>query len=172
MHESDLYIAAGVVAAPAEWTFRSLADHLRVPLAGVQRGLMRLEEAELYDPKSRRLHAPNLEEFVIHGLRFLAPARLGGLTSGVPAAWGVGIMSARLNVHEPPPVWPHPMGTHRGSALKPLHKAAPDATQWFSRLGDVLAVIDSLRFHDRRIRRVAGELWKEAMRDYARGRTV
>ncbi|MBS1882717.1 MAG: hypothetical protein JSS97_07140 [Actinobacteria bacterium] len=41
---------------------------------------------DLYSPDRRWVHLPHFEEFAVHALRFLAPAQLGALVSGVPAA--------------------------------------------------------------------------------------
>lgn len=171
MNESDLYIASGLLAAPPNWTFRSLAEHLRIAVPLVQRSLKRLAASGLYEPDLRRLHAPNFEEFAVHGLRFVAPARLGPVVSGVPAAWAAAPMLGRIADPDAlPPVWPHPLGSSRGHEFRPLHKGAAEAVQWFSRLGEVLAIVDSLRFNDRRVRAVAGELLGIALREYASGR--
>lgn len=171
MNESDLYIASGLLASSGAWTFRSLAEHLRVAVPLVQRSLKRLGEAGLYDSGARRLHAPNFEEFAVHGLRFVAPVRLGPVVSGVPAAWAAPPMRGRISdLDALPPVWPHPLGSVRGHEFRPLHNGAVEAVQWFSRLGEILAVIDSLRFSDRRVHTVAAELLGEILREYASGR--
>ncbi len=171
MQNSDVYVASGLIAISESWTYRSLAEHLRVSVPLVQRSLKRLAEADLYEEKSRRMHAPDFDEFAVHGLRFVAPAKLGPVVSGVPAAWAAEPLAGRVKSPEPlPPVWPHPLGSVRGHALTPLHGAAPDAVHWFPELGRVLAVLDALRFHDRRVRKVAQEELGRLLRRYAGGR--
>ncbi|MFQ5473707.1 MAG: hypothetical protein ACE5FA_12595, partial [Dehalococcoidia bacterium] len=73
LHPSDIYVLSGLAAiGDASWTYRDLAKRLGVPHALVQRALRRAGEASLYSPDSRRVHLPNFEEFLLHGLRFVA----------------------------------------------------------------------------------------------------
>jgi hypothetical protein len=157
---SDIYVLAGLASHdPPEWTFRAVADRLAVPVPLVQRALERAAGAGLYDPVSKRVHRANLDDFLRHAVRFVAPGALGALEPGVPAAWAAPPMS-RL-IHEagdlPPPVWPSADGLVRGRSLDPLHKSAVEATAADTRLAELLSVIDSLRAGDVRIRSVAAQ---------------
>src|SRR2546426_5483111 len=150
LQQSDIYVLCGLVAADdPSWTYRDLAKRLGVPHALVQRGLARAQEAGLYSAESRRVHRPNLEEFLPHGLRFVAPAKLGGVVPGVPAAWAAPPVSRRIRESgDLPPVWPTAEGRVRGQALAPLHESAVSAVERFPRLGELLAIVDSLRAGD------------------------
>jgi hypothetical protein len=125
----------------------------------VQRALDRAGAAGLYLNERRAPHVPNLEEFLRHGLRFVAPAPLGEVVPGMPAAWAAAPMSERIRTGatELPPVWPTANGRVRGQALEPLHRAAIRATSSWQPLASLLAVVDSLRAGDARVRRVASE---------------
>jgi hypothetical protein len=164
---ADIYILAGLLAAEESvWTYRELAQLLDVPHPLVQRALQRAEEADLYSSADRGVHRPNMEEFLLHGLRYLAPAKLGAVVPGVLAAWAAPPMARRI--HESgdlPPVWPAASGRTRGQALSPLHGAAVAAVAKLPRLGELLAVIDSLRAGDIRVRSVAAELLATMLRD-------
>lgn len=70
----------------------------------------------------------------------------------------------RSSSDEPPPVWPYAQGEVRGQAIEPLHRAAPEATAAWSELGEILALLDSLRAGDGRVRSVAGECFAERLR--------
>ncbi|MGH2939942.1 MAG: hypothetical protein ACRDPE_17665 [Solirubrobacterales bacterium] len=155
--EADIYVLGGLLAHEGEWTYRSLADDLHVPHAVVQRALSRAQEAGLYVPHRRELHRAHFEEFAVHALRFVAPARLGPLTSGVPAAWAAEPMAKAIfsSGDDPPPVWPHAEGGVRGQAVEPLHEAAPEAVRDWAEFGEVLSSLDSLRVGDVRVRQVA-----------------
>lgn len=159
LQPSDVYVLAGVLASDgSEWTYRQLAKDLGVPHPLVQRALQRAEQADLYSSASRSVHRPNLEEFLVHGLKFLAPARLGAVVAGVPAAWAAPPMARLIRESsELPPVWPAAYGRVRGQALAPLHKSAVGAAERQPRLAELLAIIDSLRTGDVRVRKVASE---------------
>jgi hypothetical protein len=163
LQPSDIYVLCGLVAADdPSWTYRDLAKRLDVPHALVQRVLVRAQEAGLYSNDSRRVHRPNLEEFLLHGLRFVAPAKLGAVVPGIPAAWAAPPVSQRIRESgDLPPVWPAAAGRVRGQALTPLHDSAVSAVKEFPRLGQLLAIVDSLRAGDPRVRSVAAKMLVE-----------
>jgi hypothetical protein len=168
---SDIYVLAGLVARGDDaWTYRDLAKRLDVPLPLVQRALKRAAAANLYRPEAKAVHLPNFEEFLLHAIRFAAPARLGEVVPGVPAAWAASPMSSwiRESGDELPPVWPFAAGKVRGQALPPLHAAAITASLDDRRLGELLSVIDSLRVGDVRVRSVAEDAARTWLRETAR----
>jgi hypothetical protein len=156
----DIYVLSGLLAHDGEWSYRSLADQLHVPHPVVQRALARAEDVGLYSGERREVHVPHFEEFAIHALRFVAPAQLGALVPGVPAAWAAEPMAGAIHSsgEEPPPVWPYARGRLRGQAIEPLHPAAPKAVEGWPELGEILALLDSLRAGDARVRQVAEDL--------------
>src|SRR5678815_388043 len=167
--EADIYVLSALLAQSEPWSYRSLADRLRVPHPVVQRALSRGREADLYSGERREVHVPHFEEFAIHALRFVAPAQLGALVPGVPAAWAAEPMASaiRSSGEEPPPVWPYARGRVRGQAIEPLHPAAVEAVEGWPELREILALLDSLRAGDPRVRRVAEELLVFLLRDRA-----
>lgn len=163
---TDIYVLAGVISNDEEsWTLRDLAATLCVDHTLVHRALKRAENAALYRESSRQVNLASFEELVIHAARFIAPARLGALTRGVPAAWAAEPISGLIHQaqSEPPPVWPSALGAARGQALEPLHRAAVQASQ-DAPLAALLAIIDSLRAGDVRVRKVAGAALTDTLR--------
>lgn len=167
VRKADIYVLSGLLAHTGEWSYRSLADRLCVPHPAVQRGLSRAQDADLYSAARREVHIPHFEEFAIHALRFVAPAPLGALVPGIPAAWAAEPMASaiRSSGEEPPPVWPYAQGRVRGQAIEPLHAAAPEAVESWSDLGEILALLDSLRAGDLRVRQVAESLLVRLLRE-------
>jgi len=165
LRPSDIYVLCGLLVADDDaWTYRELARKLGLPHPLVQRALQRAEEVELYASESRCVHRANLEEFLLHGLRFVAPAKLGGVVPGVPAAWAAPPMSRVIRESgDLPPVWPSADGRVRGQALPPLHEAALNASEELPQLGELLAIVDSLRAGDIRVRSVAAKMLTQAM---------
>ena len=103
----------------------------------------------------------NLVRFVVHGLPFAFPARLGEVTRGVPTAWACPELKETtlwtLLVEELVPVWPDPEGTVKGRAIEPLHGGVPRAVQADKELYALLALIDVLRVGRARERAFAEE---------------
>jgi hypothetical protein len=166
---ADIYVLAGLLLEDGKWSYRSLAERLRVPHAVVQRAIGRADGADLYAADRRRVHVPHLEEFAVHAMRFVVPASLGALVPGVPAAWAAEPMASAIlsSTDEPPPVWPYVRGQVRGQAIEPLHPAAPEAAEDWPELGELLALLDSLRAGDVRVRKVAADLLSEILRKRA-----
>lgn len=166
---SDIYVLSGLLAHVGTWSYRSLAERLRVPHPVVQRALARAQAADLYVADRREAHLPHFEEFGIHALRFVAPAQLQALAPGVPAAWAAEPMASAIHSsgEEPPPVWPFERGQIRGQAIEPLHSAAPEAAMDWPELSEILALLDSLRAGDLRVRRVAEDHLTRLLRERA-----
>ena len=172
---TDIYILAGVLTSDREaWTLRELARELHVDHTLVHRVLKRAEAANLYRASSKQVNRANFEELVSHAGRFVAPAQLGGLTRGIPAAWAAEPISTvvRQSEQEPPPVWPDAFGAVRGQALEPLHVAAVKASQETPSLASLLSIIDSLRAGDIRVRDVAAKELHKTLRQASSPQTV
>lgn len=164
---ADIYVLTGLLANEGDWTYRDLAAALHAPHPVVQRALARAAEAGLYSDDRRAVHLPHFEEFGLHALRFVAPASLGPIVPGIPAAWAARPMVRLIRSYgdDPPPVWPAASGRLvRGQALEPLHPAAVEAAPGNARLSELLSLLDSLRAGDVRVRRVAGEQLKKRLR--------
>jgi DNA-binding transcriptional MocR family regulator len=164
---TDIYVLAGALSSDEEtWTLRELAARLHVDHTLVHRALKRAESAGLYRASTRQVNLANFEELTIHAARFIAPARLGELTRGVPAAWAAKPISAVIHQaeNEPPPVWPSALGTVRGQALEPLHPAAIQASQDTPALAELLSIVDSLRAGDIRVRALAAPTLDDTLR--------
>ncbi len=157
---ADIYVLLGVAARDeGAFTYRELANELGIPHAQVQRSLDRAGASGLYHSDRHGVHRANLEEFLIHALRYVAPASLGAVVAGVPAAWAAEPLSARIaSDDELPPVWPSAVGEVRGRALEPLHPAAVDAARTNRHLARLLSIADALRVGDARIRREAKDI--------------
>jgi predicted transcriptional regulator len=59
--DSDVYVLSGLLAHDGAWSYRSLAERLRVPHPVVQRALSRAQDADLYSAERREVHVPNFE---------------------------------------------------------------------------------------------------------------
>lgn len=88
--------------------------------------------------QSRLVHGPELqekpnvsalEEFLLHGLKYVFPAEHGEVTRGMPTSYAAPPLKEKiLRGEELPPVWPCPEGDTRGISLEPLYKTAPVAS--------------------------------------------
>ena len=124
--------------------------------------------AGLLDALSRRVNVAQGEEFLVHGVKYVFPAVLGGETRGIPTAWAAPPLAEQLAPsNDLPPVWPDPRGDIRGIALEPLHDSAPEIARRDPALAERLALIDAIRLGDPRIRGLATKLLHERLADAA-----
>ena len=88
----------------------------------------------------------NLEEFLIHGLKYVFVPDRGELSRGIPTLHAADPLKGKyVDTSEPPPVWPDPNGTTRGMAFSPLYKSAPQAACDDQALYELLVLVDALR---------------------------
>jgi hypothetical protein len=153
-----------LIGVSDEWTVRTLEAELMIPRAGVHRSLQRLDGAGLYDLQRRRSNVAQAEEFLVHAVKYVFPAEVGGETRGLPTAWAapplVGVMAPETGL---PPVWPDPLGRDRGFSFTPLHPAAPEIARADPVLAERLFLVDALRGGDARIRGLAADMLGERL---------
>lgn len=167
----DILVLLKLLDSPEQPTVRSLGGELGLDPGNVQRALTRLREAGLVRGRRPEANRAAAEEFLLHGFRYVFPAREGGPTRGIPTAWAAPPLSRKLaQSPEPPPVWPDPDGRVRGHAVEPLHAKAPQAARQDRRLAEGLALLDALRLGDGRIRKLAAGELRRGLRSGALGR--
>ena len=100
-----------------------------------------------------------LEEFLLHGVKYVFPAERGELTRGVPTSYAAQPLRRIIAPgDEPPPVWPYAAGPERGTAFEPLYKMAPKVALRDPVLYEYLALVDALRDGRARERKFAEEM--------------
>jgi hypothetical protein len=125
----------------------------------------------LHGPELRNL--PNfsaLEEFLVHGLRYVFPSERGGLTRGVATSYAAGPLRGILaQGNEPIPVWPYEEGKQRGITFEPLYRTAPIAALRDPSFYEYLVLADALRDGRIRERKIAeNELHRRLREAHAR----
>ena len=145
----DVCILLKIVALErTPWSYGQLAYELAMSASEVHAGVKRATEASLMrlDDGWGYPDAAALEEFLVHGLRYVFTPMRGGLTLGLPTAQGAPPLDRMLpRDQEPPPVWPDPAGTVRGIEFSPLYKSVPQAARRDARLYELLALVDAIR---------------------------
>jgi hypothetical protein len=63
-----------------------VAGELGMSASEFHAAVQRLGQAGLVDPKDRRIRQGAVREFLIHGLRYVFPVVMGGLTRGIPTS--------------------------------------------------------------------------------------
>jgi hypothetical protein len=150
----DVYVALKIVADQADRApYSRLAAELVMSPSEVHASVQRAQCSHLlHGPRLK--NRPNfsaLEEFLLHGLKYVFPPERGELTRGIPTSYAAGPLRNMIaQGNEPGPVWPYEEGKQRGIAFEPLYKTAPIAALRDPSFYEYLALADALR--DSRVR--------------------
>lgn len=133
-----------------------MAADLSLSTSQTHLSLKRLKQSRLIELQEGRplLHA--VEEFLLHGVKYVFPAIRGEITRGIPTAHAAPPLNEQIMATtDLPPVWPDSQSKIRGTALEPLHKRVPKAIAKDPILYELLALIDALRDGRMRERKIA-----------------
>jgi len=140
------------------WSYAGLAVQLGMSPSQLHSAIKRALKAQLAvrDKDDIVPHLRNLEEFLIHGVKYVFVPEHGQLTRGMPTAHAAPPMNKRIAASsEPPPVWPDARGSTRGTSFSPLYSLAPTAAQADPALYELLVLLDTIRGGRAREREIA-----------------
>ena len=165
LRPKDVVIALKLAVGPgSQRTYEDLGTSLGMSPSEVHGGVRRLIEARLLTP-GRQVVTESLLEFLVHGIRYAFPPKLGFKVRGVPTAHAAPPLASMIESEaDDPPVWPSPDGTVRGHSFAPLHRSVPAAAQRDPALHEVLALVDAIRGGRAREREIAAKLLAERLR--------
>jgi hypothetical protein len=155
----DVYVALKIAAARSDRPpYSMLAAELAMSPSEVHASVQRAQASHLlHGPRLK--NRPNfgaLEEFLLHGLKYVFPPERGELTRGVPTSYAAGPLRRLVaRGKDPIPVWPYEEGKQRGISFEPLYRTAPIAALRDPSFYAYLALADALRDGRARERRLA-----------------
>lgn len=165
----DVYVALKIVSARSRRApYSKLAVELVMSASEVHASVKRAQACHLLHGEA--LHnRPNfaaLEEFLVHGLKYVFPAERGELTRGLPTSYAAEPLRGMIaQGSEPAPVWPYEKGKQRGIAFAPLYKTAPTAALRDPSFYGYLALADALRDGRARERKLAEAELRRRLRE-------
>ncbi len=154
-----------------KWSQAQMARDLCISVSEINAGIKRLISAGLllitppvliglFDPslnellhsrqQIEKLYQPVLkacEEFLISGVKYMFPVKLGEITSGIATSYAAPVLKGYTIGNDPIPVWPYAMGQQRGMSLEPLYPSVPKSVSLFpdTEFYDLLCLVDTLR---------------------------
>jgi len=168
----DILVLLKLVAAGrGGWAYNRLAVELGMSPSEVHAAVKRALAARLAVRKEDGIvpDIRNMEEFILHGLRFVFVPERGGMIRGIPTGHAAPpLVNVFISDNEPPPVWPEPNGEARGASFSPLYKSAPHAAQQDAKLYELLVLVDGIRGGRARERDFAMKELKKRLKQYAR----
>jgi len=157
----DIVVMLKLVAIKeAQWTYNQLAVELGMSPSEVHAAVKRALRVHLAVSISDNIQVNRsaLEEFIIHGIKYVFMPERGEMTCGIPTIYAVDPLKALLSgTDEPQPVWPDPMGEARGSSFSPLYKSVPKAARNDKALYELLVLVDAIRGGRARERELAAK---------------
>lgn len=145
-------------ASKPEWSYISLGADLRTSPSVIHKSIQFCIAARLYDDIQRWPIRRNLQEFLIHGVKYAFPPKRGQITRGFPTSFaGSPLVSSFRQGQVPPPVWPHPVGGITGLEFEPIWPSAPDASRLDQALYELLVLVDAIRDGQARVSELAIE---------------
>ena len=147
----------------AHYSVRALAEETGISKSQVSLALQRCLEVGLAR-KDRKIGVPRantkaLFDFIVHGLRYVFPARPGEITRGIATAFAAPVLEGWLySSGELVMVWPDATGDTKGQAVEPLFSSAPYAAHRDRELYAMLALVDAIRLGQPRESKLAAKL--------------
>ena len=145
----DVVVLLKLASDPgAPWSYPRLALELEISPSEIHAAVKRAVAAGLATKTSSGFQPVRqaLEEFLIHGIKYVFAPKRGGPVRGIPTAWAAPpLKDLFVESNELPPVWPHPEGSVRGIEFSPLYKSAPNAARKDENLYELLALVDAIR---------------------------
>jgi len=171
----DILVLLKLIAVgKINWSYNILSVSLGMSPSEVHAAIKRSLAAGLAVRHDGRIvpNIRNLEEFLIHGLKYVFVPDRGELSRGIPTIYAAGPLKDKyVPANEPPPVWPDPAGTVRGMAFSPLYKSVPKAACQDQALYELLVLIDALRGGRAREREAATAEIKNRLKKYEKSKS-
>ncbi|CEG55702.1 hypothetical protein [Legionella fallonii] len=169
----DIVVLAKLLAYQADknWSQNSIAFELCLSPSQINSAFKRLVVVGLitpyHPPKKPQPIIQACEEFFLHGLKYVFPAKLGELVRGIPTSYaGPSLSDQIVTGSDPIPVWPYGEGRDRGVALKPLYSSVPESVTKYPDplFYDLLTLIDAIRSGRSREKQIAAQKITEILR--------
>lgn len=166
LKSQDIVIALKLFAINHnKWTQNQLATWLCISIAEVNAGIKRLLKSGLltsiYLPEEPvkaakpMVNKVALQEFLLHGIKYVFPAELGEITRGIPTSYAATIFHPHINQgQDMPPVWPYEEGKLRGQSFLPLYPSVPKSLTLYpdDYFYHLLVCVDAIRSSTSRAR--------------------
>lgn len=135
-----------VVLGEEKWRHVDLVSSLGLSQAEISFSLNRCRTVGFLDSAKKKVMRGALLEFLLHGLKYVFPARPGPVSRGMPTAHSAAPLAGRIISSESDIyVWPSDTGKARGQAIEPLYRSVPQAAGKDAALYELLALVDAVR---------------------------
>ena len=134
---------------------KQLSESLHISPSEISESLERSRIANLVDASKKHVNILALQEFLIHGIKYVFPAIPSGIVRGKATAISAPPVNQLINSSQDVYVWQCANGDRRGQSIVPLYSTVPDAVENDAELYELLALVDVLRVGRVREREIA-----------------
>ena len=169
MKPQDIVVLLKIVAmGNQEWTNALLAKELKISASEISGALERSRLARLIDNTKKRVNVLALEDFLVHGLKYVYPPQPGAVVRGVATAFSAEPIKSKISQGSDSFVWPYKFGVDRGQSVNPLFKTVPEVCLEDKPLYELLVIADTLRMGRVRELEIALSELKIRLDEYAK----
>jgi len=164
MKPQDIFVLSGLLVQNRKKPVYlvNLAGQLGIQPSVAHYAVLRLKKSGFLGGTLGNLHLYAIQEFLLHGFRYVFPPQLGPPEKGLPTGAAAEPLKSKFHsVSDLDMVWPHISGKIRGTSIQPLYPSVPEAIQKSPPLHQFLALLDALRAGKARERNLAADLIRE-----------
>lgn len=134
----------------SRYTARGLEEETGISKSQINLALNRCVDVGLAKKERKsglpRANTQALFNFIVHGLKYVFPAKPGEITRGITTAFAAPVLSSKLmSAGELVMVWPDARGNTQGQSIEPLFTSATYAVRRDPEMYSYLALIDAIR---------------------------
>lgn len=146
MRNIDLLILLKLVVWPStKWSYQQLGESVYMVASQAHKAISNSGVAGLYDNNRNRINFSALEEFLIHGVKYVFPAEIGGNVQGIATAYDALPLKGQLMQSSEPYLWEYAGGKLSGISLKPIHPLVPKCSLDDIKFYEIFSLLDVLR---------------------------
>lgn len=158
--DQDIIILLMLCLADEPIMQKEIAARAQISRAATSIAINRLVDINLLSADREQVMKRNFMDFLIYGMPYVFPAKLGAITKGIATHISAEplnkFFSATQNF-----VWPHVSGKIIGQSIRPIYHSVPEIIGTEEQLYEALTLIDALRIGQAREKKKAISLLKK-----------
>ncbi|MCH5242864.1 MAG: hypothetical protein J1F67_10685 [Muribaculaceae bacterium] len=167
MRPQDIIILLKLISSEGRgMSNKDMAQELQISASEFCESLERCREAKLIDNSKRFVNTLALEEFLVHGIKYVFPITPQAKVRGIPTFITAPFLKDKIAQGSDCYVWKSSKGKIREEEVKPLYKTVPEAVLRDPKLYELLVLTDMFRMERVREVEIAKEELSKKLAEY------
>ncbi len=158
MKKQDVVVGLSIYSMEkrdSKWRIIDIANNTFLSASEITESIKRLKLSSILNSE-RKVIENNFLEFIVYGLKYAFPAKIGMPCIGIPTAHSGKFLKKRINTQKSDLyVWPYQNALTRGVSIEPLYKTLPKIALNDDFMYKYLALIDLIRIGRSREKNIA-----------------